>query len=45
MIYLLSVFIEKTRMLEGQEWFGEAISKDYIKRFIKKYFTVVWLDF
>ena len=46
MIELLSVFIEKkSKMLEGQDWFGEQLSKDYIKRFIKKYFTIVWLRF
>ena len=46
MIELLSVFIEKkSKMISGQEWFGETLSKDYIKRFIKKYFTIVWLRF
>ncbi len=45
-IELLSVFVEKkARMLQGQEWFGESITKDYIKNFIEKYFTVVWLRF
>ena len=46
MIELLSVFIEKkSKMLKGQDWFGEQLSKDYIKSFIKKYFTLVWLRF
>ena len=46
MIELLSVFIEKkSKMLKGQDWFGEQLSKDYIKSFIKKYFTIVWLRF
>ena len=46
MIELLSIFInKKSKMLENQEWFGEPISKDYIKNFIKKYFTIVWLRF
>ena len=46
MIELLSVFIEKkSKMMSGQEWFGEKLSKDYITRFIKKYFTIVWLRF
>ena len=46
MIELLSVFIEKkSKMLKGQDWFGEQLSKDYIKRFIKKYFTIIWLRF
>ena len=44
MLELLSVFIEKkSKMLKGQDWFGEQLSKDYIKSFIKKYFTIVWL--
>jgi len=46
MIELLSVFIEKkSKVLEGKDWFGDALSKDYIKRFIEKYFTIVWLRF
>jgi DNA-binding Lrp family transcriptional regulator len=46
MIELLSVFIEKkSKMLKGQDWFGEQLSKDYIKNFIRKYFTIVWLRF
>ena len=46
MIELLSIFIEKkSKMLKGQDWFGEQLSKDHIKRFIKKYFTIVWLRF
>ena len=46
MIELLSIFIEKkSKMLKGQDWFGEQLSKDYIKSFIKKYFTIVWLRF
>ena len=32
-------------MLQGQEWFGEPLSKDFIKSFIKKYFTIIWLRF
>ena len=46
MIELLSIFIEKkSKMLHGKDWFGEPLSKDYIKEFIKKYFTIVWLRF
>ncbi len=46
MIDLLAIFIEKkAKMLQGQEWFGESLSKDYIKDFIKKYFTIIWLRF
>ena len=46
MIELLSIFIEKkSKMLHGKDWFGETLSKDYIKEFIKKYFTIVWLRF
>ncbi len=46
MIELLSIFIEKkSKMLTGQEWFGKPLSKDYIKNFIKKYFTIVWTRF
>ena len=46
MIELLSIFIEKkSKMLENKEGFGQYIPKDYIKSFIKKYFTIVWTRF
>ena len=32
-------------MLQGQEWFGQSLTKDYIRSFIEKYFTVIWLRF
>ena len=45
-IELLSNFIEKkSRMMQGNDWFGESWSKSKIKEFIKKYFTVFWLRF
>ena len=45
-IELLSIFIEKkSKMLQGQNWFGDALTKDYIKSFVKKYFTIIWLRF
>ena len=45
-IELLSSFIEKkSRMMQGNEWFGEGWSKETIKQFIKKYFTIFWLRF
>ena len=46
MLDLLSAFIEKkSKMIEGQEWFGETLVKAQINSFIKKYFTIVWLRF
>ena len=46
MIELLSIFIEKkSKMLQGQDWFGDSLSKNFIKSFINKYFTIVWLRF
>ena len=45
-IELLSNFIEKkSKMLEGNDWFGEGWTKEEIKKFIKKYFTIFWLRF
>tara|TARA_A100001011_G_scaffold365114_1_gene416476 strand:- start:853 stop:1872 length:1020 start_codon:yes stop_codon:yes gene_type:complete len=42
----LASFIEKkSRMLQGNKWFGDSKTKEYIKLFIKKYFTVFWLRF
>ena len=46
MLELLSVFIEKkSKMIQGQEWFGAPLSKNEINTFIKKYFTIVWMRF
>ena len=45
-IDILSLFIQKkSKMLQGNSWFGEQLSKEQIKIFIKKYFTVIWLRF
>ena len=45
-VELLSTFIEKkSRMMHGQDWFGDYLNKQQIKTFIKKYFTVVWLRY
>ena len=45
-IEYLSIFIEKkSKMLQGQEWFGQSLTKDFIRSFIEKYFTVIWLRF
>ena len=45
-IELLASFIEKkSNMLQGNEWFGDTLSKENIKIFIKKYFTIIWLRF
>ena len=45
-IDILSNFVEKkSKMMEGQEWFGKAVSKQQIVEFVKKYFTIVWLRF
>ena len=42
----LSTFIEKkSRMMNGNDWFGDHLTKEEIKIFIKKYFTIVWLRF
>ena len=43
---LLSSFIEKkSKMMQGNTWYGAHISKEEIQKFIKKYFTVVWLRY
>lgn len=45
-IELLSIFIEKkSNMMRGNEWFGEGLTKSEIKKFIEKYFTIIWLRF
>ena len=45
-IDLLSSFVEKkSKMMEGQEWFGSSVSKQEIIGFTRKYFTIVWLRF
>ena len=32
-------------MLQGSHWFGAALKKEEIQKFINKYFTIVWLRF
>ena len=45
-INLLSAFIEKKLgLLQSNHWFGISFKKKEIERFIKKYFTIVWLRF
>ena len=45
-IELLSTFIEKkSKMMHGNEWFGESLTKQQIKEFISKYFTICWTRF
>ncbi len=45
-IDLLAAFIDKkSRMLQGNDWFGEVHTKQQIKAFIIKYFTVIWLRY
>ena len=42
----LSGFIQKkSTFLQGEPWFGDAIKKNEIEIYIKKYFTVLWLGF
>ena len=43
---LLSSFIEKkSKMMQGNDWFGKSWKKEEVKNFIKKYFTIIWLRF
>ena len=43
---ILSKFIKKkSDSLKGEEWFGDAVSEEVIKKFITKYFTIMWLRF
>tara|TARA_X000001036_G_scaffold433230_1_gene470504 strand:- start:814 stop:1833 length:1020 start_codon:yes stop_codon:yes gene_type:complete len=43
---LLSKFIsKKSELLQGNDWFGPSLKKEEVKRFIKKYFTIIWLRF
>ena len=42
----LAAFIEKkSSLLQGNDWFGSLLKKEEIKRFINKYFTIIWLRF
>jgi len=43
---LLSSFIEKqSKILSEANWFGEAISQEYIKKYFRHFFTIMWLRF
>ncbi len=45
-IELVSTFIaKKSNLLQGNDWFGESLKKEDIKKFINKYFTIIWLRF
>ena len=45
-IDLLASFLEKkSNVLKDNTWFGDHLTKEQIKIFIKKYFTVVWLRY
>ena len=45
-IELISSFIDKkSKMMQGNDWFGEGWNKEEIKQFIHKYFTIFWLRF
>jgi DNA-binding Lrp family transcriptional regulator len=42
----LSSFLEKkSQILQGEEWYGDPISKNEIILYIEKYFTIMWLRF
>ena len=42
----LSSFLEKkSKILQGEEWFGDPIKKNEIILYIEKYFTIMWLRF
>ncbi|MDA9624457.1 hypothetical protein N9S62_04180 [Pelagibacteraceae bacterium] len=42
----LGSFLEKkSKILAGEEWFGNSLNKSEIIKYIEKYFTVVWLRF
>ena len=45
-IELVSTFIaKKSNLLQGNDWFGESVSKAEVQKFINKYFTIIWLRF
>ena len=42
----LSIFLEKkSKILDVEDWFGEKVSRQEIKAYIEKYFTIIWLRF
>ena len=42
----LSSFIEKkSNLLQGNDWFGASFNKEEIRKFLNKYFTIIWLRF
>ena len=42
----LSLFLEKkSKIFQGEEWFGNSLNKIEIEKYIEKYFTIVWLRF
>jgi hypothetical protein len=42
----LSSFLEKkSKILQGEDWFGDSVNKNEIILYIEKYFTIIWLRF
>ncbi len=45
-IELVATFIaKKSNLLQGNTWFGKSLNKEEIRKFINKYFTIIWLRF
>jgi len=42
---LAALISKKSKYLDGQIWFGETLEKEEVKEYIKKYFTIMWLNF
>jgi hypothetical protein len=42
----LAIFlVNKSKILAGEEWFGNSLNKDEIIKYIEKYFSIIWLRF
>ena len=42
---LASLISKKSKYIKGQTWFGDSLEGEEIKKYIKKYFTIMWLVF
>ena len=42
---LASFIHTKSKYLQGESWFGDAMNKEDIQAYTKKYFTILWLRF
>ena len=42
---LSSFIVKKSKLMQGNEWFGDPLDKNEVIQYIEKYYTIIWLHF